>query len=74
MNNIEDEILTEEELDGIAGGRSYVYEIIQDPKKGIYYKCTTTDGLKKICIGANRWQEWLDKLAKNGDTIKPLEK
>ena len=74
MNDTENIILNDEELDEIAGGRSYVYEKLHDPKKGDYYKCTSTDGLRKICIGADRWQEWLDKLAKNGDTIKQLKK
>ena len=73
MNETEDKLLTDEELDEIAGGRTYVYELVHGPK-GDYYKCTTTDGFKKICIGADKWDKWLERLAQNGDKIKPLKK
>ncbi len=70
MNENESEIITDEELDEISGGvRSYVYEKKHDPDKGDYYKCTTTDGLRTICIGGHLWEKWLEKLKRQGDTI-----
>ena len=72
MNENESEIITDEELDEISGGiRSYVFEKKHDPVKGDYYKCTTTDGLRTLCIGADRWADWLKAVKKRGDTINP---
>ncbi len=70
MKNINNTILTDEELDNISGGRDYVYELIEG-EKGKYYKCTTTDGTRSICVGEDKWNEWLKILAERGDTIQP---
>ena len=70
MKNINDTILTDEELDNIAGGRDYEYELLEGPK-GKYYKCTTIN--RTICIGIDKWDAWKKRLAERGDTIKKKE-
>ena len=73
-NYDEDVIMTEEELDDVVGGgRKFTYDLVHGPK-GDYYKCVEVDGFKRISIGADKWDKWVDLCKKRGDSLVPAAK
>ncbi len=74
MKNINDSILTDEELDKVVGGNgiTYEYKLITDDPKGDYYQCNIYENGNfsgTTNIGTNEWDEWVNKVTSNGDTI-----
>ncbi|MBQ2594306.1 MAG: hypothetical protein II567_13630 [Candidatus Riflebacteria bacterium] len=67
MDFNEDYLLSDYELDDVVGGKTYTYQLMHHPTKGDYYKCVSPG--RTICIGANKWDEWIKKCNERGDKL-----
>ena len=69
MNLKERELLTDEELDTVVGGKTYEYEFVEDTENGDFYRCNIydNDNSTTICIPANEWDKWVNSSTQTGD-------
>lgn len=80
----EKNVLSDEELETVAGGMTRYYEQRTDPKKGDYYYVSWKEAQKtsgggsylsgSVSIAADKWEQYQARCQARGDVLLPMTK